>query len=379
MIRTYRYRLYPTDEQQATLTEILRLSCELYNHALAYRKRRWRESRKSVDYYEQAALWRDWRSEDPLENPLRLLNMSAGQQVLRRLDSAYREFLKGKRGVPRFKKPSRFNSVNYKPGDGAQVRGGKLYVQNVGTIRVRWHRERPEGLLKNIVLLRQPSGWYALLQYQLADPEVEKSDKPPVGIDMGISHALALSDGSFIDSPLHLSAAQKKLRRLQRSVARKTRGSANWHKAVAKLARQHERIDSQRRDFWHKTTRMLVDTYGAIALEDLNLTFMLRNHHLARAAHDVGLGMFRQMLDYKAVSAGVEIAVVSPRGTSQACSGCGSMVRKSLSVRVHVCPHCGLVLDRDTNAALNILALGHRAWALTWPMTASVAQEALPL
>jgi len=372
-VRTYRYRLYPGEHQRETLAEILRLSCQIYNHMLAHRRKCWQASRQSVSYYDQAAMWRDWRNEDADDNPLRLLNMSAGQQVLRRLDSAYRQFLKGQRGAPRFQKSTRFSSVNYKPGDGAQIKDGKLYVQNVGTLRVRWHREQPDGELKNIVVLRKPSGWYALLQYELADPEVSPSRNPPVGIDMGLTHALALSDGSFVDSPRHLAVAQKHLRVLQRSVARKAKGSANRKKAIAKLARQHERIDSQRRDFWHKTTRQLVNAYGAIALEDLNLAFMLRNGSLARVAHDTGLGMFRNLLDYKAASAGVEIAAVNPKGTSQACSGCGSIVEKSLSVRVHACPACGLVLDRDTNAARNILALGHRAYALTWPTAACVA------
>lgn len=117
MLRTYQYRLYPTDEQQSTLDDILYVARWLYNHALAYRRKRWYESRKPVTYNEQAAMWRDWRNEQPEDNPLRLLNMSAGQQVLRRLDQVYREFLKGARGKPRFKGRRFFKSVNYKPGD----------------------------------------------------------------------------------------------------------------------------------------------------------------------------------------------------------------------------------------------------------------------
>ena len=389
MLRAYRYRLYPGTEQAKTLAEILRLSCQVYNLALAHRRKRWNESRELVSYNQQAALWRDWRNEDPEANPLRLMNtlapragrvrVSAGQQVLRRLDSAYRMFLKGERGRPRFQKSRDFNSVNYKPGDGARLKGNRLYVQNVGLVRVRWHRERPDGVLKNIVIVRKPSGWYALLQYELPDFDVAPSANPPVAADMGIRHALALSDGTMVDSPRYLDKSLRRLRVLQRSVARKTKGGSNRRKAIAKLARQHERIDNQRRDFWHKTTRRLVDTYGAIALENLPLGFMLRNHSLALAAHDVGLGIFRELLNYKAIKAGVEIAEVNHHNTSQACSGCGCIVQKALSVRVHDCPNCGLVIDRDTNAALNILRLGHSRWALTWPTTACVAQEAPPL
>lgn len=357
MIRTYRYRLYPTDSQQEMLEEILWAACWLYNRSLDYRRKRWNESRRSVTYSEQAGMWRDWRNEEPENNPLRLLNMSAGQQVLRRLDSNYKQFLKGARGFPRFKKAARFNSVNYKPGDGASIKDTRLYIQNAGLIKVRWHRELPDGKLKNIVVLRKPSGWYVLFQIDIPKPPVEKSIKPPVGVDMGITHALALSDGTLFDSPKSLQASLKKLRVLQRSVARKKKGSQNRRKAVQKVARLHEHIANQRADWWHKTTRCLVDTYGAIALEDLSLKFMLQNGHLSRSAHDVGLGMFRTMLDYKANQAGVGIVTVNPRNTSQVCSGCGSIVLKDLSVRVHVCPECGLTLDRDVNAARNILML----------------------
>jgi putative transposase len=378
MIKSYRYRLYPTQEQRETLKDILWAACWLYNRALDYRRKRWSESRQSVSFYEQAGMWRDWRNEEPGDNPLRLLNMSAGQQVLRRLDSSYRQFLKGERGYPRFKKSSRFNCVNYKPGDGASIQSNRLYVQNVGLVKVRWHREL-EGKLKNVVVVRKPSGWYVLFQIELPEQPVEKSANPPVGVDMGITHALALSDGVIFDSPKHLKASLRKLRVLQRSLARKKKGGKNQRKAVQKVARLHEHIANQRMDGWHKTTYQLVTTYGVIVLENLPLNFMLQNGHLSRTAHDVGLGMFRTLLDYKAIEAGVEIVAVNPRNTSQMCSGCGSIVQKSLSVRVHICPDCGLTLDRDVNAAWNILSLGRRELALTWPVGASVAKEAPPL
>ncbi|TAK11448.1 MAG: transposase [Anaerolineae bacterium] len=379
MLRTYRYRLYPGQDQQQSLNDILWAACWLYNRALDYRRKRWDESRHSVTYYEQAGMWRDWRNEAPGANPLRRLNMSAGQQVLRRLDGAYRQFLKGQRGRPRFQKSSRFNSVNYKPGDGAAVRGSRLYVQNAGLIQVRWHRALPEGKLKNIVLVRKSTGWYVLFQLELPQPPVEKSTHPPVGVDLGNTHALALSDGITFDSPKSLQASLRKLRLLQRSVSRKKKGGRNRHKAMRKVARLHEHIANQRLDWWHKTTRHLADTYGTIVLEDLSLTFMLQNRHLSRSAHDVGLGMFRTMLNYKAMEAGVEIVTVSPRNTSQACSGCGHIVLKDLSVRLHDCPDCGLTLDRDVNAARNVLRLGYRRWALTWEDAPSVAQEAVRL
>jgi transposase len=162
-----------------------------------------------------------------------MLNMTAGQQVLRRLDGAFRAFFQGKRGFPRFKRASRFNSVNYKPGDGAAVRGRKLYVQNVGLIPVRWHRALPEGKLKNIILLRKPSGWYACLQVELPEPEPERSTGPAVGIDMGLIHALTLSDGTTFDSPKYLQESLARLRRLQRTVARRRKAAGAGARRLA--------------------------------------------------------------------------------------------------------------------------------------------------
>jgi putative transposase len=378
MWRSYRYRLYPTKTQRDTLAEVLWVACWLYNRALDYRRRRWNESRKSVTYSEQAGMWRDWRNE-PGENSLRLLNMSAGQQVLRRLDRAYRQFLKGDRGRPRFRRPARFNSLNYKPGDGASLKHNRLYIQNVGLIKVRWHRALPEGRLKNIVVVRKPSGWFVLLQVDLPGQPIEKSANSPIGVDVGLAHALALSDGTTFDSPKYLQASLRRLRVLQRSLARKKRGGKSRRKAVQKVARLHEHIANQRLDWWHRVTRQVVETYGTLVLEDLSLKFMLHSGPLSRSAHDVGLGIFRDLLAYKALEAGCEIIAVDPRNTSQACSGCGRIVLKSSSVRVHVCPDCGLTLDRDVNAARNILRLGHSRWALTYPVGESVAQEALRL
>lgn len=361
-IRTYKYRLYPDEQQQAALDDILDVARWLYNRALDYRRKRWNESRHSVTYNEQAAMWRDWRNEQPEDNPLRLLNMSAGQQVLRRLDSAYREFLQGKRGKPRFKGWRFFNSVSYKPGDGAALRDGKLYVQNVGLLPVKWHRALPEGTLKNVIILRKASGWYVLLQLEVETevPTTEPSEALPVGIDVGIRHALALSDGTVIDSPKYLKQSLKRVRVLQRRVARRRKGSKRREQAIQQLAKAQEHVANQRRDWWHKVTHWLVATYGLIVLEDLHLAFMPRNGNLARAAHDVALGLFDELLSYKANQAGVQLIKVNLSNTSQICSGCGWLVPKDLSVRVHQChnPACGFTVDRDVNAALNILGLG---------------------
>ena len=226
MLWTYRYRLYPRVAQERALTEILQVACWLYNAALHHRRKRWQESRQTVAYYEQAVMWRDWRNEEPDNNPLRMLNMSAGQQVLRRLDRASRAFLQGKSGYPRFKKVTRFNSVNCRPGDGSTIKGRKLYVQNVALITVRWHRRLPENKLKDIIVLRKPSGWYVCFQVELSEPTPERCNRPAAGIDVGITHALTLSDGATFDSPKHLQQALNRLRRLHNARLRVVSGEA---------------------------------------------------------------------------------------------------------------------------------------------------------
>lgn len=356
MYRTYKYRLYPSKAQQATLEELLELARWLYNHALAYRRKCWQESRHTVTHNEQWAMFRDWRNEQPEDNPLRLLSANAGLQVLRRLDSVYGQFMKGQRGFPRFKGHAFFNSLDFTFGNGAGIQANRLYVMNVGLLRVRWHRALPEaGRVKRAVVLRRPSGWYALFQVELPDPAPEPSSNPPVGIDVGITHALALSDGNVADSPQYLKRSLARLRRLQRTVARRERGSQRRKKAVQQLAKEMEHIANRRRDWWHKVTRALVDHYGLIALEDLSLGFMLKNDRLVRPAHDVALGIFYELLGYKAEEAGVTLVKVDPRQTSQLCACCGALVEKTLKERVHACPDCGFTVDRDINAAMNIL------------------------
>ena len=169
MIRTYQYRLYPSKAQKEVMVAVLRSARFLYNHALAYRRKRWQESRQSVPYKELSGMWRDWRNEQPDDNPLRLLNMSAGQQVLRRLEKTYNAFFRGG-GFPRFKGRDRFNSVDYVYGDGCKLIDNRLYIQNVGNLKVKLHRPLPEnGVIKTVNLKRKASGWYVCFAVDLPD------------------------------------------------------------------------------------------------------------------------------------------------------------------------------------------------------------------
>ncbi len=394
MKRTYEYRLYPRPAEQAALSKLLEQHREVYNAALEQCRNAYEATGQHQSALSQWPYFRDWRN----AFPDLLLNASSLQHTLRRVDKAYAAFFRRVKagetpGHPRFKGENRFHSVEYTYGDGAKLEYDDDYdrfvlkVQNVGSIKVKLHRLMPDtAKIKQVVITRQASGWYVGLQLEWPDPlPAEPNGKPAVGGDMGLLRLLTLSDGTLIDNPRWLRDALDDLRRAQRRLARRVKGSNGRKKARLLVAKLHEHVANVRRDFWHQLTHWMVHTYGLIALEALNLSFMLRNNRLSLSAHDAGLGIFQQLLTYKAESAGSHVTLVDPAFTSQACSDCGALVEKDLSVRVHVCPNCLLELDRDLNAARNILKLAFSppgclmatfrsgGQALTWPVGASVA------
>lgn len=380
MIRTYKYRLSPTKKQTCLLSALFDQMQTVYNDALHERRWAWQRSRRSVTYYDQWNRIRDERHRLPDE--MGLLNATSIQQMLRRVDKAHREFYKGKRGAPRYKGRNRFKSVEYRHGDGCKLAGQSLYVQHIGNVRVKLHRPIPGGAeIKHVVIKRSVGRWYVCLMLDIPDVAPPQHDGPTVGIDVGVHHLLALSDGGIVENPRWLRHGLAKLRVAQRRLSRRKKFSGGWRKAARQVAKLQEHVAKQRLDFWHKTTTALARQYSYIAIEDLNLTFMTRNGSLSLSAHDAALGAFRQLLSYKVENTGSLLLAVPAHNTSRACSGCGAIVEKSLSVRVHHCPDCGLVLDRDVNAACNILtrALGRSARAITWADAPCVALEAPPL
>ncbi len=203
----------------------------------------------------------------------------------------------------------------------------------------------------------QAGRWYACFRGTVALSPMETPFKD-VGIDVGLNSYAVLSDGTKIENPRFYRKSEKRLAHLQRGLSRKVRGSRNWVKTKIRVARLHEYIGNHRTDFLHKTSRKIADTYGAVYVEDLKIGNMVRNHCLAKSISDAGWGRFIGMIAYKAESAGGRLIQVNPRNTTKNCSKCGEHVKKTLSERIHECPSCGLVLDRDLNAALNILARG---------------------
>lgn len=350
----------------------------LYNAALQERRDAWESAGKSLNYYDQANQLREIRGAGDLE----LANYCACQDVLRRVDKTFKAFFRRvkageKAGYPRFKPRDRFNSYIFPAwGDGCHLTdAGRLKVQGVGIIKLKMHRPLA-GRIKTLTLKREAGKWYACFSV-VGDIPVTISAAEAVGIDLGLYSFAALSNGEMIDNPRNLKTGLARLRRAQRKVARRKKGSSSRRKAVLYLQKSHTHIYNQRSDFQHKLSRSLADSYGLIAVEDLNIKGLSKGM-LARSVNDASWGSFLAKLAYKAEYAGGQLVRVNPNGTSQVCSRCGGIpaVSKTLANRVHHCSHCGLTLDRDVNAARNILRLGLSLWDKTWGSSPCVSQEA---
>jgi putative transposase len=372
--RTYRYRIYPTVRQRLALEAQLGFACELYNAALEQRRYAWRGRHRSVSLYEQFRELTEVRAASM--GPAHM-SCSAMRDPLHRLDRAFTAFFRrvkagAKPGYPRFRSVRRYDSLTWDSGWG--LHDGRLALGGIGQVKVKWHRPLPaSAVVRTVTVRRVAERWYACFSLRMSgSPQAAAAGRPAVGLDLGIQHFATLSTGEQMTGPRAYRAAMRQRRVAQRRVCRRQKGSHRRQKARLLLARQHERIRHLRDDHAHKLTRRLVSGFGLIAVEDLNVGGLARGP-LAKDVTDQGWGAFLTMLEYKAAEAGTRLIRVPPRGTSQTCSGCGVVVTKRLSERTHRCPACGLVIDRDTNAARNILRLGLSRQASTWPTGACVA------
>ena len=357
-LRSFKYRLRPNRAQNAALDAMLRDFCGLYNACLQQRIEAYRRRRISLRYGHQAAELKACRVADP--DGLARWSFSALQQVLRRLDQTFTAFFKRGRGFPRYRVSARYHAATFRVGDGLSVKKDRrIGVVGVpGGIKAVWHRDLPPGAkLATAILTRQQGKWYVVFSVEAAFGEACGSGT--VGIDLGLGSLIATSDGEMVEAPRYARRAQKAQRRRQRALARCKRGSKRRLKAKARLAAGSAKIARQRRDHLHKLTRSLVSRYQGIAFEDLNLTGLKRGM-LARSVHDAAWSLLVQLVRYKAESAGAEVVLVDPRGTSQTCPKCGTIKAKTLNVRTHACD-CGAVLDRDVAAAMVVhqRAFGH--------------------
>ncbi|WP_255259748.1 transposase [Lentibacillus sp. CBA3610] len=232
-----------------------------------------------------------------------------------------------------------------------------LLISKLGAVYVNFHRPL-EGKVKQVTIKRQGHRWFAIFSVERHVNETVEFPVQSTGIDVGIQKFAVLSDGTTIENPKFLLKVERKLKRAQKKLSRMKKGSNNWKKQRQKVQQLHIKVANQRRDFLHKLSYRLSKTYKFVFVEDLMIRNMVKNRHLAKSIHDAGWGAFGNMLDYKCNNNGGKLVRIKPHYTSQDCSGCKARVRKSLSVRTHVCKSCGTILDRDHNAAINIEAAG---------------------
>ena len=329
----------------------------LYNSALVDKNRHYEQTGSCLSRIDQQRiLVRDKKNIEYLKD----IHSQVLQDVLFRVEKAYKAFFrrlkekKGKAGYPRFKNMGRYDSITYtQSGFGIDV-DGKLALSKVGHIKLKQHRSI-NGVIKTCNIKKEIDKWYVCFSVEY-EPKPKPIPDKQIGIDVGIKSFAKFSDGIEIYNPKYLVKSEKELIKRQRQLSSKKKGSNNRKKARRTVAVLHKKVSNQRKDFQHKESRRIVDNYGYIAVEDLQLRNMVKNHCLSKSIHDAGWGQFVSFLTYKAEEAGCYIEKVEPRNTSKKCSVCGYVFTKmTLSVRDWTCPVCNTVHDRDRNAAVNIL------------------------
>lgn len=357
-MKAYRYRLYPTKSQISRMEQTLEICRGVYNETLAMRKNAWEQEQKHISYYESKRQIPLWKKERP---ELSTVYSQVLQNVSLRVDLAFKAFFRRVKagenpGYPRFKGKGRYDSFTY-PQSGFKLDRDRLHLSKIGDVRIVLHRP-VEGMIKTLTIRRSSTGkWYACFSVE-HDPSPVQQNDGEIGIDVGLESFATLSNGEKIENPRFFRTDEKALAKAQMKLSKAEKGTPERKKARKIVAHIHERIANRRLNFAHQTSRQLVDRFGTIVFEDLNILKMEKNHHLAKSIADVAWNMFISITESKAEEAGSHVILVNPRNTSQMCSRCGKIVAKTLSDRVHSCPHCGLVMDRDQNAAINIMRLG---------------------
>jgi len=358
--RTFKYRLYPTKAQQTAMQKSLDACRWVYNRTLEVRKTAWEERKESIGRYDTIKMIPQWKQDN--SNLTDAYSQSL-QEVCTRVDLAFQAFFRRVKsgetpGYPRFKGADRYDSFTY-PQSGFRLLEKQLELSKIGLVKIRKHRNI-EGEIKILTIRRTATGkWYACFSCEV-EPKPLPKIEAVVGIDVGLESFATFSTGEKIENPRFFKKSETRLAKAQRKLSKQKKGSPERKKAKKVVAHTHEKIVNQRRDFAHKASRAIVNSYQVIALEKLDIKQMRENGFkgIRKSIGDVAWNQFVQFTRYKAEEAGREFVQVNPRNTTKMCSRCGQLVEKKLFTRVHICPHCGLSLDRDENAAINILARG---------------------
>ena len=373
--RAFEFRIYPNRTQRELLARTFGCVRLVYNHYLDRKKQLWEECKQSMSYN---ACAKDLTSLKKEKEFLKEVDSIALQQSLRHLDTAYTNFFKRKEsGYPRFKSKRHgkqsYTTVNVN--NNIRLEGGRIRLPKLGAVKIRQHREVPEGwLLKSVTVKRVPSGKYyvsILFEYenQIGEREIDRV----LGLDFSMPDLYVTSEGDRCGYPKYFRQEEKKLARAQRRLSKMQKGSANYLKQKVKVAKIHEKIANQRKDFLHKRSHEIAEEYDAVCIEDLDMQGMSKALHFGKSVHDDGWGMFTRMLEYKLADRGGKLVKIDRwYPSSQMCSGCGHIVPevKDLGVRVWFCDWCLEYHDRDENAAANIRNEGYRLLRMEQKKTA---------
>ncbi len=349
VVKAYKFRIYPTNVQQEELDKHLWLSKNLWNELLAHNKQMYND----FGYF---------ATKNTMQKMAKGYGLySQTQEVLtHRLYNSLLRYFKLKKqnkkvGFPRFKSIDRMKSLIYPQHKSGFWLEKKLKVTPFGEIAIKKHRTT-DGEIKSLTLKKSPSGkWFAVFCVKKEAKIPKQNNSREIGIDLGLIKFATLSDGTRIDNPRHFKKMEDKLAFEQRRLSRKMRRSRNRSKQRIRVAKIHEKISDARDDFLHKRSKQFVNAYSLIALEKLQSKEMAEQDY-GKSIHDAGWGKFADMLSYKAAEAGCKVIFVNPKNTTKKCSNCGKLAAKTLQDRIHKCD-CGLEIDRDINAAINILAL----------------------
>lgn len=363
--RAYKYRLYPNEEQKVLIAKHIGSCRFIYNYALAKKVKAFQADRTNLSCYDiQSELPGMKKSEEYCW--LKEVNSLSLQASIANLDSAYTKFFREHKGFPKFKsKKDSKQSFSIPQKTKVDFGNSRVFIPKFkGGIKVKFHRTF-EGKVKSSTISRTTTGKY-FISILVELNEVDVPMKPiceskAVGIDIGIKTFAVLSDGNEIPNPKYLRQSLDKVKKLQRSLSRKTKGSKNREKARRKLALTHEKVTNTRNDFLHKVTSYLVNNYDTICLEDLNVKGMVKNHHLAQALADIAIGTFNTLLEYKAKERGINTLRIGRFEPSSKMCTCGYINHNlTLAMRQWVCPECGSIHDRDLLAANNIKRFAFR-------------------
>jgi len=359
MHKMFQYRIYPTKQQAHKLNAILEECRWLYNHLLEKRRDSWEQEGKSLSLYDQINSFAILKQARP---SLKTVHSQILQNVAVRIDLAFKAFFRRVKagetpGYPRFRGRDRYDSFTFPQSGFSITHDDRVVLSKVGAIKMVYHRPI-RGKIKTLTIHRSSTGkWYACFSVE-CEPERLPDRPEQVGIDVGLKSFASLSTGEAIENPRFFRKEEKALARVQRKHARLAKGTPVRRKHRKAVARVHERIAFRRDNFTHQESRRIVDSFGVLCVEDLHINRMTHNHCLSKSIHDASWSEFFSKLACKAEEAGRRYVAVNPAYTSQDCSRCHHRQTMPLSERVYHCPCCLLSIDRDLNAAQNILSVG---------------------